>query len=64
MAGTGVYTFTPTGPTPPANCVADIELSDGTLTDTESVIINITAVNDAPSITSNGGGETASVNGQ
>jgi len=48
---TGVYTFTPAGPIPPASCVIGIKVSDnGTpnLSATQSTTISITAVNDLP----------------
>ena len=52
----GTYSFTPTGPTPPANCDVAIQVCDGgspDLCDTEGpVTVTITAVNDPPSITS------------
>jgi len=49
--GTGYYSFTPTGPVPPATCVLSIKVDDGAptpLSDTETVTISITEVNDAP----------------
>ena len=40
-----------------------VQVSDGTLTDTQAIAVTVTNVNDnAPVITSNGGGATASVN--
>ncbi|TAL13198.1 MAG: DUF4347 domain-containing protein, partial [Aquabacterium sp.] len=40
-----------------------VQVSDGSLTDTQAIAVTVTAVNDnAPVITSNGGGATASVN--
>ena len=52
---TGIYTFTP-GDNPPASCNLSIQVCDedpvDELCDTESATINITAINDAPSITS------------
>ncbi|MCC6926444.1 cadherin domain-containing protein [Novosphingobium sp.] len=38
-----------------------VAASDGTLTDTQALAIMVTNANDAPTITSNGGGDTASV---
>src|SRR4051794_7322236 len=41
-----------------------VQVSDGTLTDTQAIAVTVTNVNDnAPVITSNGAGATASVNG-
>jgi hypothetical protein len=51
----GVYNFTPAGPTPPPSCVVGIQVCDGgvpDLCDTETAPVNITAVNDPPAITS------------
>ena len=51
----GIYSFTPTGPVPPANCVVAIQVCDGgspNLCATQSTTITITAVNDAPTINS------------
>jgi trimeric autotransporter adhesin len=48
-----------------ANNVYDVtvQVSDGTLSDTQAIAVTVTPVNDnAPVITSNGGGATASVN--
>jgi Cadherin domain len=39
-----------------------VSVSDGTLTDVQSIAVTVTDVNEAPIITSNGGGATASVN--
>ncbi|WP_425614273.1 tandem-95 repeat protein [Anatilimnocola sp. NA78] len=39
-----------------------VATSDGSLSDTDSITINLTAVNDAPTITSNGNGAPASLN--
>ncbi|TAL13274.1 MAG: cadherin, partial [Aquabacterium sp.] len=40
-----------------------VQVSDGSLTDTQSISVTVTAVNDnTPVITSNGGGATASIN--
>ena len=47
----GIYLFTPSGPVPAADCTLSIKVSDGgdpLLEDTETVIVTITAVNDAP----------------
>lgn len=38
-----------------------VQASDGSLSDTQSVFITVTHVNEAPVITSNGGGETAAI---
>ncbi|MBK9071549.1 MAG: tandem-95 repeat protein [Myxococcales bacterium] len=54
-AGTGEYTFTPAGPTPPASCTVSVQICDGgtpDLCDTQATVISITATNDAPVITS------------
>jgi MYXO-CTERM domain-containing protein len=49
----GTYSFTPAGPTPPADCVVAIEVCDtSSECDSETATVAITAVNDAPSITS------------
>src|SRR5678815_2246580 len=48
---TGVFAFTPEGPVPAASCTIAIQVSDGgtpNLSDTQSTIVTITAVNDAP----------------
>ncbi len=55
VAGTGVYTFTPAGPTPPASCVVAVQVCDGgtpNLCATQTTTVNVTAENDAPVITS------------
>ena len=39
-----------------------VQVSDGMLTDTQTLSITVTDVNEAPTITSNGGGDTASIN--
>ncbi|MCM2372825.1 DUF4347 domain-containing protein [Aporhodopirellula aestuarii] len=40
-----------------------VQVSDGSLTDTQSIAVTVTAVNDnAPAITSNGGGANAAIN--
>jgi VCBS repeat-containing protein len=55
VGATGVYTFTPTGPVPPATCVVAVQVCDnGTpnLCATQSTTVSITPVNDAPGITS------------
>ena len=36
-----------------------VEVSDGSLTDTQAIAVSVTNVNEAPAITSNGGGATA-----
>jgi VCBS repeat-containing protein len=47
-----------------ANNVYDVTVkaSDGTLFDTQDIAITVTNANEAPAITSNGGGTTAAVN--
>lgn len=45
---TGAYTFNPAGPVPLASCVISVIVSDGTLSDTETATISITAVDDSP----------------
>ncbi len=48
---TGIYTFTPTGPIPPASCVLSISVNDGGTPDlsaTQTATISIIAVNDEP----------------
>src|SRR5207249_2089397 len=46
-----------------ANNVYDVQVkvSDGTLTDTQNIAVTVTDVNEAPVITSNGGGTTAAL---
>ena len=46
-----------------ANNVYDVivQVSDGTLTDTQAIAVTVTNANEAPVITSNGGGATAAV---
>ncbi len=55
VATTGAFTFTPTGPTPPASCVVAVQVCDGGTPDLCSVVqsttVTVTAVNDAPVIT-------------
>ena len=51
VAGTGVFTFTPAGPIPPASCVVALQVCDtGTpnLCVTQSTTVTITPVNDPP----------------
>jgi uncharacterized repeat protein (TIGR01451 family) len=51
----GVYTFTPAGPTPPASCVVSVKVCDGgapNLCATQTTTVSISSVNDAPLITS------------
>ena len=62
-ATTGVLTFVaaPNFEAPTdvgANNVYDVkvQVSDGTLTDTQAIAVTVTNVNEAPTITSNGGG--------
>ncbi len=47
-----------------ANNVYDVQVkvSDGTLTDTQAIAVTVTNVNEAPVITSNGGGATSAIN--
>lgn len=55
VAGTGVFTFTAVGPVPSASCVLAIQVCDGgspNLCAQQSTTVNITAVNDPPTITS------------
>src|SRR5690606_23113702 len=52
---TGAFAFTPAGPTPPASCVVALEVCDGgtpDLCDTQTATVTITAVNEAPTISS------------
>ena len=42
--------------------VVDVQVSDGSLTDLQTITVNVQNVNAAPVITSDGGGATASVN--
>jgi len=54
-AGTGSYSFTPAGPTPPASCVVDVRVCDGGSPDlcaTQTTTVTIAPDNDAPVITS------------
>jgi hypothetical protein len=39
-----------------------VQVSDGTLTDTQAIAVTVTNANDAPTITSNSGGATAALN--
>lgn len=51
VSDTGIYTFTPAGPTPPVSCVIGIKVNDnGTpdLSATQTITISITALNDLP----------------
>lgn len=53
VSDTGVYTFTPAGPVPPATCDLGIQVCDGGVPElcaTEVVTIAIAAVNDGPTI--------------
>src|SRR5207249_3377063 len=55
VAGSGVFTFTPAGPTPPASCVVAVRYCDGAtpaLCATQSTTVTITAVNDPGAFTS------------
>lgn len=61
---TGVYTFTPAGPAPPAGCDVSVRADDGALANTQTTPITITVVNDPPVATNDsislGEGGTAS----
>jgi len=49
--GTGDYTFTPVGPVPPSSCYVGIQVCDDlSACDTQTATVNITAVNDAPTV--------------
>ncbi len=68
-ASTGVLSFVsaPNFETPTdagANNVYDVQVqvSDGTLTDTQTIAVTVTNQNEAPAITSNGGGTSAAIN--
>ena len=68
-ASTGALTFisAPNFESPTdvgANNVYDVQVqtSDGSLTAVQNIAVTITNINDAPTITSNGGGATASIN--
>jgi Ca2+-binding RTX toxin-like protein len=68
-ATTGVLTFisAPNFEAPTdagVNNVYDVQVqvSDGSLTDTQAIAVSVTNQNEAPTITSNGGGATAAVN--
>jgi hypothetical protein len=56
VAATGAFAFTPAGPVPPANCVVAIQVCDGGTPNlcsaVQSTTVTITAVNDAPVVTS------------
>ncbi len=53
VTGTSLFRFLPTGPVPPATCIVSIRVCDnGGLCDTQSTVVTITPVNDAPIITS------------
>ena len=58
--GTATLSGTPTNAEVGAHAVV-LEVSDGSLTDTQSFTITVGNTNDAPTITSDGGGATASV---
>jgi hypothetical protein len=65
---TGVLTFTsapdfdsPTDANGDNVYVVDVQASDGSLTDVQTISVTVTNVNEAPVITSNGGGSAASV---
>ena len=50
-SSSGVFTFTPEGPNPPAQCVVAVQVCDGgspELCDSQSTTVTITAVNDSP----------------
>ena len=55
VAGTGVFTFTPTGPVPPASCVVAVRVCDGGTPNqcaSQSTTVAITPVNGTPVIDS------------
>ena len=54
-AGSGVFTFTPTGPVPAASCTLSVRVCDGGTPDqcaTQTTTLTITPVNDPPTIDS------------
>ncbi|MGE3543324.1 MAG: tandem-95 repeat protein, partial [Kofleriaceae bacterium] len=54
-ASTGLYAFTPPGPTPPASCVVAVQICDGgspARCTTQDTIVTIAPDNSAPAITS------------
>lgn len=68
-ASTGAFSFTPPGPVPPATCVVQVEVTDGSAPVTQSTTVTIAAVNDAPvagddpSYTGTQGGTVATIAG-
>ncbi len=57
-SSTGIFTFTPIGPNPPASCVMAIRVCDlgsPSLCATQSTTVNIAAANDPPTITAASG---------
>ena len=67
-ASTGILTFiTPPNFEAPGDVGADniydvvVRVSDGSLTDTQAIAVTLTDTNEAPVLTSNGGGATASI---
>ena len=55
VAASGVFTFTPLGPVPPASCVVAVQVCDGGAPDlcaSQSRTVTVAAVNDAPVISS------------
>jgi hypothetical protein len=55
ISASGVYAFTPAGPTPPATCVVGIQVCDGatpSLCAVQTSTVTIAPVNSAPTITS------------
>jgi hypothetical protein len=47
---TGAFSFTPTGPVPPASCVVQVQVSDGGTPVAQATTVTIAAVNDPPTI--------------
>jgi large repetitive protein len=60
-ADTGIFSWTPTEGQGPGTYSFDVVVSDGLLTDSETINITVNEVNQAPAIASNGGGAAASV---
>ncbi|MCA1971595.1 MAG: tandem-95 repeat protein [Caenispirillum sp.] len=58
---TGVFTWTPSEAQGPGSYTFDIVVSDGSLSDRQTITVTVHEVNDAPAITSNGGGASASI---
>ena len=67
-ASTGALSFlsapdreTPTDADTNNSYVVDVQVSDGLLTSTQTITVSVTNANEAPSITSNGGGSSAGI---